>query len=163
VAAAATGRSVARKSTKKPLSKEDAQKVVLEAIATGVSREAACTAAGRTLNAYLDWMKKDPEFRAEIDRLRSARADSTVDGPQPVPDFPEFCEILGQPLHIHQLRMWDALEGREPRELLPAFRFDRGTEWPEASEQHSAGRVIVNLPPGHGKTTTFSASTTARG
>jgi hypothetical protein len=74
----------------------------------------------------------------------------------PVPDFPQFCEELGQPLHIHQLRMWDVLEGREPRDLLPVFRYTRGTEWLTAGDQPVAGRVIVNLPPGHGKTTTFS-------
>jgi hypothetical protein len=149
-------RSVARKTTVKDVAVKDAKKIVLGHIADGLKREDAMAAVGRSVETYRTWMAQDPAFKAEVERLRTARADSGQNGPLPVPDFPEFCEIIGQPLHPHQLRMWDVLEGRPPRDILPAFRYDRGTEWLPAGEQLCAGRVICNLPPGHGKTTTFS-------
>lgn len=121
------------------------------------------TSVGRKVASYLQWMKDDAEFKAEIQKLRAARTDNPdpdAPGQMPVPDFPKFCEELGQPLHPHQLRMWDVIEGRTPRDPHQAMRFSQGTKWASACEGAPAGRTIINLPPGHAKTTTFSINYT---
>jgi len=162
VASTAPRRSVARKNSQKQIPLAEAKQKVLAAIADGLKLDDALEAVGRTVATYHDWRKKDPEFRAEADRLRSARADQPTSGvgPAPVPDFPRFCEELGQPLHAHQLRMWDVMEGRKPRDPHPAMRYQSGTKWESACEGAPSGRVIINLPPGHAKTTTFSINYT---
>lgn len=150
-------RTSARPNQKKAIPVAEAKQRVLGEIAAGMLVDAAMATVGRKRETYRDWMKHDPEFKAEVFRLRAARAEGADSGPRPVPDFPEFCELLGQPLYPHQLRMWDAIEGRPPRDLHPAMRYTAGgIEWESRAEGVPAGRVIINIPPGHAKTTSFS-------
>lgn len=149
--------------TKKKLSKREAQQIVLDGIASGMSVRAACAAAGRTeQGGHREWMRTDPAYKAEVERMRAVRQEAQDSGEQlddgrlPVPDFPTFCEELGQPLFPHQLRTWDVLEGRPPRDMLTCFRYIEGGEWEPLGEDLPSGRVIINQPPGHAKTTTFS-------
>jgi len=150
-----------RRSGVKQIPLDEAKPKVLDGIAAGLTREQAMAAVGRSTETFRDWMKNDQSFKDEVARIRTIRADnSDPDTRIPVPDFPTFCEELGQPLHLHQLRMWDAIEGREPRDLLPAFRYAKGGSWESQCDGAPAGRVIINLPPGHAKTTTFSINYT---
>lgn len=149
-------RSVARRSPRKTIPIAEAKMMVLDDIAQGAKVEDALTRVERSVETYRDWMKKDSAFKAEVARLRTMRANPLFDGQQKIPPFDEFCrDYLKQPLAIHQLRMWDVIEGRAPREMLPCFRYQEGSEWDSRSTA-TAGRVIINLPPGHAKTTTFS-------
>ena len=148
--------SRARKTPELP--KAEAQKKFLDLLSQGWQINDACAAVGRKYESYRAWCRDDPEFKAKKDAIKGAVAEASETGRLPVPDFPTFCAELGQPLNPHQLRMWDAIEGREPRDMHPSFRFQRGVEWEPAEGQHVAGRVIVNLPPGHAKTTTFSVN-----
>jgi hypothetical protein len=132
--------------TQKDLSRADAQQIVLDGIAKGMKVAEACALAKRTPETYRDWMKNDPEFKAEVGRLRDARK-SGADTRKEVPDFPEFCrDYLFEPLFPHQMRAYDVIEGREPRALHPAMQYEAGDE----------NRVVMNFPPNHAKTTTFS-------
>lgn len=149
-------RSVARRNNQKQIPVVEAKAKVLDLLAAGLKAADAMAQVGRTYETYRSWRKDDEDFRNKVAELRTGLANVGDEGPLPVPDFPEFCEMLGQPLHIHQLRMLDAIEGREPRDLLPVFRYDPGSPWEKSEGQHLAGRVIINLPPGHAKTTTFS-------
>jgi hypothetical protein len=152
-------RTVARRSGVKAIPAAEAKTKVLELIAQGAKVAEACAAVGRSPETYRDWQKTDPVFKAELANLRNARADINNTGRPVLPPFDVFCaEYLKQPLHPHQLRMWDVLEGREPRDILPAFRYDPGTPWESRREHTPAGRVIINIPPGHAKTTTFSVN-----
>jgi hypothetical protein len=142
-------RSSAKRSTKKAIGTVEAKARVLVLLAQGLQRAEAMAAVNRTTSAYLEWRKIDPEFRAAVDELRQARAAAAEAGVQPVPDFETFCrEWLHEPLFPHHLRILDAIEGREPRDLHPSMVYTPGRP----------GRIICNVPPGHGKTTQFSVN-----
>jgi hypothetical protein len=69
-------------------------------------------------------------------------ADSEYDG-----TFPGFRErYLGTRTFPHQLNIYDVIEGREPRWLHPAMTYHPG----------EPGLVLVNVPPEHAKSMTFS-------
>jgi hypothetical protein len=142
--------NLARRGPKKQLDVNAAKARVLDLLARGVLVSAAMKDVGRKSETYRDWRKNDPDFRARVDYLRDVAGRGRDGGSsEPVPDFPEFASTyLGQPLGEHQLRIWDALEGREPRSLHPAMRFRAG--WPE--------RLIINMPPSHAKSTTWTVN-----
>lgn len=155
-------RSVARRGPQKKLSADDAKAKVLDLIASGSKVEDACRVVDRAPETYRDWMKTDPAFNRAVAQLRDARQSMSQSGAQAlVPDFETFCrEWLKQPLAVHQLRILDVLEGREPRDILPAFQFTPGIPWAAQVEGAPAGRFIINMPPGFAKTTTFSINYT---
>ncbi len=99
---------------------------------------------------YADWRKNDESFREQIDAVRTvARAarGRGQDGKTEVPDFPEFCDqYLDMPLPEHHLRVWDVLNGREPRNMHPAIRYNVGRQ----------DRVLLNFGPFHAKTQVWS-------
>lgn len=143
----AVATSIARKNSQKQIPVIEAKARVLELIAQGAKVAEACQAVGRSPETYKDWRKNDPAFRAQLEDLRLARADIRESGKPEVPDFDVFCrDYLHEPLFPHQLNMWDALEGRRPRFLDPAMTYEPG----------DPGRIIINIPPNHAKTTTFS-------
>lgn len=140
-------RSVARKNTQKQIGKTEAQRRVLDLIGQGATVRDAMSAVGRAEETYRDWQKNDDTFKAELAEIRSGLASAKEMGTQPVPDFPEFCrDYLYEPLFPHQLRAWDVLNGRSPRQMHPAITFEKG----------DPGRVLMNFPPNHAKTTSFS-------
>ena len=135
----------ARASTSKPLPKPEAQTKVLAMLRAGSKVRDAMAAVGRSEALYRDWMT-DGAFRDQVRIIR--RTIDTEKGPRPaVPDFPEFCATeLGEPLATHHLRIWDVLNGREPRDLHPAIQYERGRP----------NYVLALAPPEHGKTTAFT-------
>lgn len=141
--------NLARKGTKRPLNVTEAKAKVLELIQDGYKVDEACAVVSRSPETYRDWRKTDPEFKSAVDSIRSARADAGEGASREVPDFPEFCEQwLRQPLFPHQLRMWDVIEGREPRDMHEAMGYEAGY----------ANRVLINVPPEHAKSTTFTVN-----
>lgn len=126
-----------------------AKEIVLDKIAAGAKRRDAMASVDRSVETYRDWCKSDADFKARVDSIRVAksRGASTMT----VPEFPEFAErYLRQKVPLHQLRAWDVLEGREPRELHPSMQWQRGED---------AGRfAILNFPPDHGKSTTWTVN-----
>lgn len=142
-------RSLARASRQKTLGVKDAKAKVLELIQQGFQVAPAMSVVDRTEETYRSWMKSDPEFKAQIAHIREAKAEAEVTGREPVPDFETFCrDWLKQPLFPHQLRMLDIIEGREPRDLHPSMDFLPGYD----------NRIVVNVPPEHAKSTTFSVN-----
>lgn len=139
----------ARAGTKKDLPVAEAKAKVIAAIEDGLSVREAVALAGRKENTYWDWRKRDKDFAERIDMIRAVRGDEKRSGRPEVPDFPEFCErYLHQPLYPHQLRMWDVIEGREPRDLLDPMTYEPGFK----------NRVLINVPPHHAKSTTFTVN-----
>lgn len=136
----------ARRSTIRAMSKADAQAAVVEHIRNGAKVVDAMREVGRSEETYRDWMR-EAGFKSQIAEIRAAaQRRATGNGPQPVPDFPEFCEMLGQPLFEHQLRIFDVIEGRAPRNLHPRMQWEQG----------DPNRVMCNIPVNHAKTITFS-------
>jgi hypothetical protein len=139
-------RNLARSGTQKATGAAEAKAKVLDLIQDGMKVEQAMAVVDRTPETYRSWMKDDAEFKDSVRTIRAARAGERV-GAAEVPDFPTFCaDYLGQPLSMHQLRMWDVIEGREPRDLHDSMTFERGY----------SNRVLQNVPPDHAKTTTFT-------
>lgn len=106
---------------------------------------------GRTRSGYEYWRREDHVFREEVDTIlaRRAAAGSAIDRPS-VPDFPEFCETyLRKKLYPHQLRWFDLLEGRDPRDLHPSMTYERG-------EYADGSMLIFNVPPEFGKSATIT-------
>lgn len=143
----------ARSSPKRALTAAEAKARLLAAVRDGLTVVEACALVDRTPETYRDWRRKDPTFAADVDAVRqtarAARARSAAGGVVVVPDFPEFCEeYLGQPLPLHHQRIWDVLNGRDPREMHPAIRYQEGR----------TGRLLVTLPPYHAKTQVWSVN-----
>jgi hypothetical protein len=139
-------RSAARPGSVKAISKEDAQRKVLELIQKGSKAEDAAKAVGRTYSTYESWRKKDPSFADALRRIRGQQDRQPGEACE-VPDFETFCrEDLKQPLFDHQLRILDMLEGRTPRSLHPSMTFEPG----------DPSRAMANMPTGHAKTVSFS-------
>lgn len=144
-------RNQVRRSPVKAIPQAEAKRKVIDLIAHGAKVGEAMRAVGRTSHTWKDWRNDDPEFRAEVEYLRAlaerAAKESSGDAGSPVPDFPEFCaEYLKQPLYEHQLRMWDVLRGKEPRNLHDSMTYRKGRP----------ARLLVNFPPDHAKTTTWT-------
>lgn len=142
----------ARSSTKRKLSVGEAKQRVIEAIRSGMQVREAMQLVDRAEETYRDWRKNDAAFRAQVDEVReiaSAARARGADGKPEVPDFPEFCaEYLNMPMPEHHLRVWDLLNGREPRSLHPAIRYQAGRP----------NRVLLNFPPYFAKTQVWSTN-----
>jgi len=146
------GVNLARPTSLKAIGKVDAQNLVLGYLADGMKVSDAMKLVYRTEGTYNAWMGHDKDFKNRVGAIRTAaRERKAIKGPDKVvvPDFEEFCDKwLKQPLYPHQLRMLDVVEGREPRDLHPSMDYLQG--YPQ--------RVIINVPPEHAKTTTFSVN-----
>lgn len=141
--------NLARPAPQKKTPVDEAKAKVLDLIRDGYGVREAMAVVDRKEETYKDWRKTDPQFRKAVDTIRSARADEKNTGRPPVPDFETFCrDWLKQPLFPHQLRMLDAIEGREPRDMHSSMSFEAGYD----------NRVLINVPPDHAKSTTFSAN-----
>jgi len=141
--------NLSRRGTQKSLSVTEAKAKVIELIEQGYKVEEACAVVQRSAETYRDWRKTDHEFKGAIDSIRAAKADERNTGRPEVPDFETFCrDWLKQPLHPHQLRMLDVIEGREPRDLHDAMGYEAG--YPN--------RILINVPPEHAKSTTFTVN-----
>lgn len=126
----------------------EAKELVLAKIATGAKRAEAMQSVGRSYETYRDWMKNDPEFKRRVFDIKEA-LDRGDKSPSVVPDFPEFSQrYLGMELPLHQLRAWDVINGREPRDFHPSMTYQRGDEGDR--------QVILNFPPDHAKSTTWT-------
>jgi hypothetical protein len=142
-------KNLARSTARKSLSPAQAKPKVLDLIAQGFKVAEAMAAVDRTVNTYRDWYKEDSDFAEQVKYLRDSSARARAGGVAPVPDFPEFAaEYLHQPLGPHHMRMYDVLQGREPRDLHPAMTFVQGR----------STRLLMNLPPDHGKSTTWTVN-----
>jgi hypothetical protein len=147
----ALANNLARRGTQKSLGVQEAKAKVIELIEQGFKVEEACSVVNRSAETYRDWRKTDPQFKAAIDAIRAVKSDERINGKREVPDFETFCrDWLKQPLYPHQLRMLDVIEGREPRDLLDMMGYEAGY----------ADRVLINVPPEHAKSTTFTVNYT---
>lgn len=135
----------------KQISTVEAKAIVLSKIAAKQTREQAMTAVSRSVETFRDWMKNDEEFKASVEKIRTAAG--TEKERSPVPDFPEFCaQYLDKPLPFHHMRAWDVVQGREPRDMHPVMLYQAGF----APGKYS----MMNFPPDHAKSTVWNVQYT---
>lgn len=105
----------------------------------------ACRQIGITEKTYEYYKANYPDFALEMDIVRKTnRRGGNWEPQKDLPDFPTFSEeYLGQKLFKHHLQLLDMLEGREPRDLHPNATYVKG----------EPTNAIVNMPPGHAKST----------
>ena len=129
----------------------DAKRLVLDFIAQGKSVEEAANLVGRSKSAYEQWRFNDPQFRADVDRVREARAAAKDRGVEDVAkyatmSFEDFRkEFLGQDTYRHQRAWIDVIEGRGYKPL-PGEKFTQGR----------TNRILINTPPFHAKSVTMT-------
>lgn len=118
---------------------------LIKLVAQGSTIADACRTIGVTEKTYEYYKATYDDFADEMDMVRKQYKRGTGQMPRTeLPDFPTFSEkYLGQRLFKHHLQLLDMLEGREPRDLHPNSIFVKG----------DPGNSIVNMPPGHAKST----------
>jgi len=139
----------ARPGTKKAIGAKEAKARVVDRIQEGLKVAEAMATVQRKPETYKSWMQDDAAFRDTINSIREAQSETRHTGRPAVPGFEEFCrDFIHQPLFLHQLQMFDVIEGRPPRDIHPSMDYLPG--YPN--------RVIINVPPEHGKSTTFAVN-----
>lgn len=115
----------------------------------GVGRLKAADEIGMTIQGVNYWRQSDPDFRMRDDRIKLTRQGVMPEARNSMPSFEEFCmKYLDTQLFNHHLQWVDLLEGREPRNLHPAQRYDKG----------DPDFIMVNTPPEHAKSTTITVN-----
>lgn len=124
---------------------------VVSSIAQGLSVEEACRIAGRAVKTYEEWRRVDKEFARRIDEVRArlkekANADGVNAPGRRDISFEDFRrEYLDRETYPHQRAWIQALERGEVDDDLPG-EFTR----------NNPDRLMVNVPPGHSKSTVMT-------
>lgn len=121
---------------------------ITQYVRDGKSIADALRALGMSRQNYEYYRRTDDTFRTGIDQLFELRKVG-LGGKQKaeLPDFPEFSmKYLDTQMFWHHLQWLDVLEGREPRDLHPSQRYERG----------EPNMILINTPPDHAKSTTIT-------
>lgn len=136
--------------------RERAMSKVIAGIEAGLSVEEACRKADRQVQSYYSWRKDFPEFRQAVDEARARLEQRVIHhgsvgyDVRKVPDFPEFCELVGLPMPRHQRRIWEVLNGETPADLTDNMQL----QW--SGRQGNNRAIVINVPPDHAKSATWS-------
>lgn len=118
---------------------------ILNLLQKGYTVSDAEKTVGAKPGRYKYYRSSDEDFKLKADRVLSKRNIEHTAGD--AGSFEEFSKkYLKQQLFNHQLQWVDLLEGREPRNLHATQRYDAG----------DPNFVVVNTPPGFGKSTTLT-------
>ena len=126
-----------------------AKRILLGCVAEGMTIDAACASAGKSMKTYEYYRRTDKIFADKIDRTRLGLKDKQFQGGD-VHDI-DFVEFRQRFLHSrtfdHQKNIVDVIEGREPGWMHPAMKFEKGV---------ANNRILVNIPPNHAKSMTIT-------
>jgi len=132
------------------VSTAEAKEIVLQKRAAGMAVKEAMAVVGRSYETWRDWRRTDSDFKEKADKIGQALKRGEV-SKSSVPDFPEFSEqYLGVKLPQHHLRIWDVMQGREPRDMYESMQYQPGA-WP-------GKYMLINVPPDHAKSTTWTVN-----
>ena len=128
---------------------ERAKKVILAAIADGLTVDQACKSAGKTLKSYEYYRKTDPVFKSLADRTRLGAVEKNfADATALDLDFFTWRKkYLRHETFDHQKNLVDAIEGRDPSWLHPSMKYEKGS---------ANNRILINIPPNHAKSITIT-------
>ena len=121
-----------------------AKRIILGCIAEGMTVEAACASAGKSIKTYEYYRRTDKVFADKMDRTRLGLKDkSFASGDAHDLSYAEFCErFMHHKVFPHQQNLVDVIEGREPSWLHPAMKYEKGL---------ANNRILINIPPNHAK------------
>lgn len=122
---------------------------ILSLMKAGHTAKDSCQMIGLSYKSYDYYRRSDPDFRDETNLIMARRfgRKNEEDAELRRIGFEEFSErYLHSKRFRHQMQWIDLIEGREPRDLHPGQVYHPG------SSEH----IIVNTPPGCGKSTTLT-------
>jgi hypothetical protein len=126
-----------------------AKRIILGAVAEGMTVEAATASAGKSIKTYEYYRRSDKIFADKIDRTRLGLKDKSF-ASSDVHDL-TFAEFRQKYLHSrtfpHQQNLIDVIEGREPGWLHPSMKYEKGL---------ANNRILLNIPPNHAKSMTVT-------
>jgi hypothetical protein len=126
-----------------------AKRIILGAVSEGMTIEAACGSAGKSVKTYEYYRRTDKQFADKVDRTRLGLKDKTfASGDVHDISFAEFRQrFLHSKTFPHQQNLVDVIEGREPGWLHPSMKYEPGL---------ASNRVLINIPPNHAKSITIT-------
>jgi len=125
-----------------------AKRIILKGVAEGLTIEAACKSAGKSIKTYEYYRRTDKAFADKVDRTRLGLREKTFAATD-VTDisFKEFRKrFLKSETFKHQMNLVDVIEGRKPSWLHESMKYEEG----------QANRVLINIPPNHAKSMTIT-------
>jgi hypothetical protein len=125
-----------------------AKRVILTCVAEGMTIEAACKSAGKSIKSYEYYRRTDKVFADKMDRTRLGlqKKNFTSNDVSDI-DFVQFRErFLHSKTFPHQQNLVDVIEGREPSWLHPNMKYEPG----------QPNRILLNIPPNHAKSMTIT-------
>jgi hypothetical protein len=128
---------------------EIAKRVILSAIAEGMTVEQAVASAGRSIKSYEYYRRTDPVWKDKVDRTRlGLRGASFIEQTLDDLSFADFRErFLKSQTFPHQQNLIDVIEGRQPSWLHPSMKYEKGM---------ANNRILINIPPNHAKSITVT-------
>ena len=128
---------------------EIAKRVILSAIAEGMTVEQAVASAGRSIKSYEYYRRTDPVWKDKVDRTRlGLRGASFIEQTLDDLSFADFRQkFLKSKTFPHQQNLIDVIEGREPSWYHPAMKYEKGV---------ADNRILINIPPNHAKSITVT-------
>jgi hypothetical protein len=126
-----------------------AKRIILGCVAEGMTIDAACGSAGKSMKTYEYYRRTDKQFADKVDRTRLGLKDkSFASGDVHDIGFAEFRQrFLHSQTFPHQQNLVDVIEGREPSWLHPSMKYEKGL---------ANNRVLINIPPNHAKSITIT-------
>jgi hypothetical protein len=126
-----------------------AKRIILGCVAEGMTIEAACASAGKSIKTYEYYRRTDKVFTDKVDRTRLGLKDkSFIDSDVHDITFAEFRQkFLHSQTFPHQQNLVDMIEGREPSWMHPSMKYEPGL---------ASNRVLINIPPNHAKSITIT-------
>jgi hypothetical protein len=126
-----------------------AKRIILGCVSEGMTIEAACGSAGKSIKTYEYYRRTDKIFADKVDRTRLGLKDKAfASGDVHDLSFAEFRQkFLHSRTFPHQQNLVDVIEGREPGWLHPSMKYEPGL---------ASNRVLINIPPNHAKSITIT-------
>jgi len=128
---------------------EIAKRVIITAVAEGMTVEQAVASAGRSMKSYEYYRRTDPAFKDKMDRTRlGLRSKNFKEVEVHDLDFAAFRQrFLHQQTFPHQQNLVDVIEGRSPSWHHPSMKYEKGI---------ADNRILINIPPNHAKSITIT-------
>ena len=126
-----------------------AKRIILGCVSEGMTIEAACGSAGKSIKTYEYYRRTDKIFADKVDRTRLGLKDKAfASGDVHDLSFAEFRQrFLHSRTFPHQQNLVDVIEGREPGWMHPSMKYEPGL---------ASNRVLINIPPNHAKSITIT-------
>jgi hypothetical protein len=126
-----------------------AKRIILSAVAEGMTIEQACLSAGKSYKTYEYYRRTDKMFTDKVDRTRLGLKDKSF-ATSDVHDitFADFRQrFLNSRTFPHQQNLVDMIEGIEPSWMHPSMKYEQGL---------ANNRILINIPPNHAKSITIT-------